>query len=84
MQVSIRTNYRIVKVIRDKETHFIPQYQEETDLECTFHNFRTKLKGRSGGYNDIYFSNLEDAIMCVEANRALEDKVVWRCGTDNY
>lgn len=84
MQVSIRTNYRIVKVIRDEGTHFIPQYQEEGDPPTTFHDFREEIHGRCGGYNDIYFSNLEDAIICVEANRALEDKVVWRCGTDNY
>ena len=84
MQVSIRTAYRIVKVIKNGETCFVPQYQEETDLECTFHNFREEIHGRCGGYNDIYFSNLEDAIICVEANRALEDKVIWRCGTDNY
>ena len=83
MQVSIRTGYRIVKVIRDGGTYFVPQYQEETDLECTFHNFREEIHGRCGGYNDIYFSNLEDAIMCVEANRAIQDKIVWKGGTDN-
>lgn len=77
MQVSIRTGYRIVKIIKDGETHFVPQYQEEGDPPTTFHNFRQKIHGRCGGYNDIYFSNLEDAIICVEADRALEDKVVW-------
>jgi len=84
MQVSIRTNYRIVKVIRDEGTYYIPQYQEEGGPPTTFHNFREKIHGRCGGHNDIYFSNLEDAKLCVEANRALEDKVVWRGGTDNY
>ncbi len=70
MKVSIRTTYRIVKVVGDKETVFVPQYQEEGDPLTTFHNFRTALNGRTGGYNDICFSNLEDAIMCVETNRA--------------
>jgi hypothetical protein len=84
MQVSIRIGYRIVKTIRDGKTYFVPQYQEETDLECTFHNFRKKIHGKCGGYNDIYFSNIEDAKICIEADRAIQDKIVWRGGTDNY
>ena len=84
MKVSVRTNYRIVKTVRGEGTCFVPQYQEEGDLPTTFHNFRAFKTGRSGGHNDIYFSNLEDAIVCVRASIAVEDKVVWRCGTDNY
>lgn len=84
MQVSIRTGYRIVKIIREGKTYYVPQYQEETDLECTFHNFRKEVAGRVGGYNDIYFSNLEDAKLCIEADKALQDKVVWTDKMDNY
>ena len=86
MKVSIRTAYRIVKKTEDPESDpiFVPQYQEEGDPPTTFHNFRAFKSGRSGGHNDIYFSNLEDAIICVRASQAIEDKVVWRCGTDNY
>jgi len=77
MQVSIRTDYRIVKAIRGAETCFVPQYQEEGDPPTTFHNFRKKIHGKCGGYNDIYFSSLEDAIICVRARLDIEDKVVW-------
>jgi hypothetical protein len=76
MKVSIRTAYRIVKKVEDPEDDpiFIPQYQEEGSED--WHNFRVPLKGRSGGYNTVYFYILSKATDYLERQKALEDVVV--------
>jgi hypothetical protein len=76
MKVSIRTAYRIVKKAEDPEDDpiFIPQYQEEGSEE--WHDFRIPIKGRSGGYNTVYFFVLSKAIDYIERQKALGDVVV--------
>jgi hypothetical protein len=76
MKVSIRTAYRIVKKTEDPEYDpiFIPQYQEEGSEE--WHDFRVPLKGRSGGYNTVYFFVLSKAIDYIERKKAQVDVVV--------
>lgn len=61
MKVSICTQYRIVKAIRNEKTYFVPQYQEEGDPKTIFHNYRMPLSGRTGGYKDIYFEDEHEA-----------------------
>jgi hypothetical protein len=76
MKVSIRTAYRIVKKVEDPESDpiFIPQYQEEGSED--WHNFRVPLKGRSGGYNTVYFFVLSKAIDYIERQKAQGDVIV--------
>ena len=61
MKVSIRTTYRIVKKTEDPESDpiFIPQYQDEETGE-QWHNFKIPIRGRSGGYNTVYFYTLSN------------------------
>jgi len=77
MKVSIQTYYRVVKVIRNNETHFVPQYQEEGDPETTFHNFRKVSNGRTGGYDCYFFVTEEDAIDFIHHRMEFGDEVVW-------
>jgi hypothetical protein len=75
MKVSIRTAYRIVKKTEDPEVPiFIPQYQEEGSED--WHDFRVPLKGRSGGYNTVYFYILSKATDYIERQKAQGDVVV--------
>ena len=76
MKVSIRTAYRIVKKVEDSEVPiFIPQYQDEETGE-QWHDFRIPIKGRSGGYNTVYFYILSKATDYLERQKALGDVVV--------
>ena len=78
MKVSIRTAYRIVKHIEDNDPEspiFIPQYQDEETGE-QWHSFKIPIKGRSGGYNTVYFYVLSKAIDYLKLQKALEDVVV--------
>ena len=76
MKVSIRTAYRIVKKVEDPEVPiFIPQYQDEETGE-QWHDFRIPIKGRSGGYNTVYFYILSKATDYLERQKALGDVVV--------
>ena len=76
MKVSIRTAYRIVKKTEDPEVPiFIPQYQDEETGE-QWHDFRIPIKGRSGGYNTVYFYVLSKATDYLERQKALGDVVV--------
>ena len=76
MKVSIRTAYRIVKKTEDPEVPiFIPQYQDEETGE-QWHDFRIPIKGRSGGYNTVYFYTLSKATDYLERQKALGDVVV--------
>jgi len=77
MKVSIRTAYRIVKKTEDPESDpiFIPQYQDEETGE-QWHDFRIPIKGRSGGYNTVYFYVLSKATDYLERQKALGDVVV--------
>jgi hypothetical protein len=76
MKVSIRTAYRIVKKTEDPEVPiFIPQYQDEETGE-QWHDFRIPIKGRSGGYNTVYFYILSKATDYLERQKALGDVVV--------
>jgi hypothetical protein len=76
MKVSIRTAYRIVKKTEDPESCiFIPQYQDEETGE-QWHDFRIRIKGRSGGYNTVYFYVLSKATDYLERQKALGDVVV--------
>jgi hypothetical protein len=76
MKVSIRTAYRIVKKVEDPEVPiFIPQYQDEETGE-QWHDFRIPIKGRSGGYNTVYFYVLFKATDYLERQKALGDVVV--------
>jgi hypothetical protein len=77
MKVSIRTAYRIVKKTEDEDSDpiFIPQYQDEETGE-QWHDFRIPIKGRSGGYNTVYFYVLSDAINYLGIQKRLEDVVV--------
>jgi hypothetical protein len=77
MKVSIRTAYRIVKKTEAPEDDpiFIPQYQEEETGE-KWHSFRIPIRGRSGGYNTVYFFVLSKAIDYLERQKALGDIVV--------
>ena len=77
MKVSIRTAYRIVKKVEDPEDDpiFIPQYQDEETGE-QWHSFRIPLKGRSGGYNTVYFYVLSKALDYLKLQKALQDVVV--------
>ena len=77
MKVSIRTTYRIVKKTEDPESDpiFIPQYQDEETGE-QWHNFKIPIRGRSGGYNTVYFYTLSKAMDYLKNQKALEDTVV--------
>ena len=77
MKVSIRTAYRIVKKTEDPESDpiFIPQYQEEETGE-QWHIFKIPLRGRSGGYNTVYFYTLGKAMDYLNHQKATEDTVV--------
>lgn len=77
MNVSIKTYYRIVKAVRDGDTYYVPQYQEEGDSESTFHNFRTELDGRTNECVEEYFDNLRDAKEFIEQYHLTADKVVF-------
>ena len=61
MKVSICTQYRIVKAIRNEKTYFVPQYQEDGDPKTTFHNYKIPLNVGTGGYRDIYFEDEQKA-----------------------